>query len=183
MTPADRASDRARRMLALTPLSDDDVRRLDGMHDWPPEEPRPFNARAILAITLATWAVIGLLAGAAMATEATAGAGAQAVAIIGGGGSGGGTQTIRTTPDAIAPGIYPSAPCIVAYSGGASVTGFGLSVGGGATDIVCQASNLAAIAHQIGRQDVADVAIEVALAELMEAVTPRKLAFEQEFPK
>jgi hypothetical protein len=132
-----------------------------------------FTHRTGKAIALATMTLTAsaLYACAAMAQETTAASGAQAVAIVGGSG-GGGTTTIRNTPDANAPGIIPTAPCIAVYSGGVSVAGFGAALGGGMTDVVCQASNLAAIAHQIGRQDVADVAIEVALSELLESVTP-----------
>jgi hypothetical protein len=108
----------------------------------------------------------------AQAQEAQAGAGAQAVAIVGGGG-GGGTQRVHTTPDAIAPGIVPTAPCIAVYSAGVSITGFGAALGGGVTDHICQGANLAAVAAQVGRQDIADVALEIALGLYIDATTPR----------
>lgn len=129
------------------------------------------TARTIMAACAAFIACAGA---AAQAQEAQAGAGAQAVAIVGGGG-GGGTQRVHTTPDAIAPGIVPTAPCIAVYSAGVSVTGFAAALGGGVTDHICQGANLAAIAFQVGRQDVADMALDIALNLYIEATTPRAI--------
>ncbi len=123
-----------------------------------------------------------LYACASLAQETTAASGSQAIAIVGGSG-GGGTTTIRNTPDPTAPAIIPTAPCIAVYSAGVSVAGFGGALGGGVTDHICQGANLAAIAHQIGRQDVADVALEIALGLYVEATTPRAVPTQQEFPE
>jgi hypothetical protein len=125
-------------------------------------------------IICAASAALTLYACASLAQETTAASGSQAIAIVGGSGSGG-TTTIRNTPDANAPGIIPTAPCIAVYSAGVSVAGFGGALGGGVTDHICQGANLAAIAHQIGRQDVADVALEIALNLYVEATTPQRL--------
>ena len=86
--------------------------------------------------------------------------------------------TISTGDDRAAAGAYaatvfPTAPCVIPASGGVQGVTFGVSIAGGITDLVCQGVTLATGAHQIGRQDIADVAMEAALAEYLDAVTPR----------
>lgn len=131
-----------------------------------------------LALCAASAALVLYACASLAQPTAAAGAGAQAIAIVGGASSGD-TQRVHTTPDAIAPGIIPSAPCIAVYSGGASVTGFGIAIGGGQTDQVCQGGNLAAVAAGVFQAtgsefaaDVADIALERALTIYLDESQP-----------
>lgn len=89
----------------------------------------------------------------------------------------------RAAAGAYAATVFPTAPCVIPASGGVQGITFGLSLAGGITDLVCQGVTLATGAHQIGRQDIADVAMEAALAEYLNAVTPQRVQAQQEFPK
>ena len=122
--------------------------------------------------------ILALLASSPVAAQTVeSGAASQAIAIVGGGG--GGSQRVHTTPDAIAPAIYPSAPCIAVYSGGVSVTGFGAAIGGGITDQVCQGGNLAATAAGVAQMtgslraaQIADEALQMAFDLYRSEVQP-----------
>lgn len=121
--------------------------------------------------TLVSVAILSLLAFSASAQQQEVNAGASAgvsnLVQIGGSGGSGGSTRIHTTPDAIAAGIIPSAPCIVSHSAAAGFTGFGLSVGSGTTDFVCQGANLAAIAAQVHQSTGLEVAREIAASSLI----------------
>jgi hypothetical protein len=64
--------------------------------------------------------------------------------------------TIRNTPDAYAPPVTGGTnPCTQGLSGGGSVAGFGLAVGGTWSDPNCERRNLSALLHNQGQQALA----------------------------
>ncbi len=67
-----------------------------------------------------------------------------------------GSQTIRNTPDAVAPALYGGTnPCSVGVSGGLGLPGFGTSAGGTWSDRGCERRNGAVILFQANMPDVA----------------------------
>jgi hypothetical protein len=67
-----------------------------------------------------------------------------------------GSQTIRNTPDAVAPALYGGTnPCSVGVSGGLGLPGFGISAGGTWSDRGCERRNGAVILFQANMPDVA----------------------------
>jgi hypothetical protein len=85
--------------------------------------------------------------------------------------SGGGnyTQTLRNTPEVIAPSIVGGNPCTVGASGGVSLPGFGLAVGGSWEGKGCERRQLAALLYNMGHDrtdgtaqiQLQDAAVEV----------------------
>lgn len=68
----------------------------------------------------------------------------------------GGTYTVRNTPDAYAPPITGGTnPCVVGYSGGGAVAGFGLALGFSRNDRGCELRNISALLHNQGQHAVA----------------------------
>jgi hypothetical protein len=67
----------------------------------------------------------------------------------------GGTQTIRNTPEIIAPNISGGNPCLVGISGGGAGPGIGVTIGIGYSDHSCERRNEAALLSNIGQRDVA----------------------------
>jgi len=64
--------------------------------------------------------------------------------------------TIRNTPDAYAPAVTGGTnPCTNGVSGGGSVAGFGLALGGSWSDPNCERRNLSALLHNQGQQALA----------------------------
>jgi hypothetical protein len=64
--------------------------------------------------------------------------------------------TIRNTPDAYAPAITGGTnPCQQGISGGGSVAGFGLALGGSWSDPNCERRNLSALLHNQGQPALA----------------------------
>jgi len=64
--------------------------------------------------------------------------------------------TIRNTPDAYAPAITGGTnPCQQGVSGGGSVAGFGLALGGSWSDPNCERRNLSALLHNQGQPQLA----------------------------
>lgn len=64
--------------------------------------------------------------------------------------------TIRNTPDAYAPAITGGTnPCTNGVSGGGSVAGFGLALGGSWSDPNCERRNLSALLHNQGQPELA----------------------------
>jgi hypothetical protein len=63
--------------------------------------------------------------------------------------------TITNTPDAYAPISAPTSPCRVAYSGGGSGPGFGISIGASALDEGCDTREDARLLHNMGLQNEA----------------------------
>jgi hypothetical protein len=64
--------------------------------------------------------------------------------------------TIRNTPDAYAPAITGGTnPCTNGVSGGGSVAGFGLALGGSWSDPNCERRNLSALLHNQGQPQLA----------------------------
>jgi hypothetical protein len=60
--------------------------------------------------------------------------------------------TIRNTPDAYAPPVTGGTnPCARGASGGGSVAGFGLAIGGSWSDPECERRNLSALLHNQGQ--------------------------------
>lgn len=70
--------------------------------------------------------------------------------------SGSFTQTLRNTPEIVAPNVVGGANgCAVGVSGGVSVAGFGVTTGAGWSDPDCERRNLAALAYNTGDHDLA----------------------------
>jgi hypothetical protein len=67
----------------------------------------------------------------------------------------GGTQTIRNTPEIVAPNISGGNPCLVGISGGGAGPGIGITFGVGYSDRGCERRNSAALLSNIGERDVA----------------------------
>ena len=67
----------------------------------------------------------------------------------------GGTQTIRNTPEIVAPNISGGNPCLVGISAGGSGPGFGLTFGIGYADKGCERRNSAALLNNIGERTAA----------------------------
>ena len=67
----------------------------------------------------------------------------------------GGTQTLRNTPEIIAPNISGGNPCLVGISGGGAGPGIGITFGVGYSDKGCERRNSAALLSNIGQRDVA----------------------------
>lgn len=64
--------------------------------------------------------------------------------------------TIRNTPDAYAPAVTGGTnPCTQGLSGGGSVAGFGVALGGSWSDPNCERRNLSALLHNQGQQALA----------------------------
>jgi hypothetical protein len=67
----------------------------------------------------------------------------------------GGTQTLRNTPEIIAPNISGGNPCLVGISGGGAGPGIGITLGIGYSDKGCERRNSAALLSNIGEKAVA----------------------------
>ena len=67
----------------------------------------------------------------------------------------GGTQTIRNTPEIVAPNIAGGNPCLVGISGGGAGPGIGITLGIGYSDKGCERRNSAALLSNMGEKDVA----------------------------
>jgi hypothetical protein len=63
------------------------------------------------------------------------------------------TSTVRTAPQVFAPSMQPTTPCTSIISGGASVVGFGLSIGGSYEDKECTRREFARVLAQMGYPD------------------------------
>src|SRR6202020_3656205 len=61
----------------------------------------------------------------------------------------GGSYTIRNTPEVIAPSVVGGNPCSVGASGGVSLPGFGLAVGGSWEGKGCERRQLAALLYNM----------------------------------
>lgn len=66
-----------------------------------------------------------------------------------------GTQTLRNTPEIVAPNISGGNPCLVGISGGGAGPGIGITFGVGYSDRGCERRNEAALLSNIGERDVA----------------------------
>jgi hypothetical protein len=60
---------------------------------------------------------------------------------------------ISTAPAIFAPAMQPTAPCTTAMTGGVSVVGFGLSLGGNLEDKECTRREFARVLAQMGHSD------------------------------
>jgi hypothetical protein len=60
---------------------------------------------------------------------------------------------ISTAPAIFAPAMSPTAPCMAIMSGGVSVVGFGLTLGGGLEDKECTRREFARVLAQMGHAD------------------------------
>jgi hypothetical protein len=67
----------------------------------------------------------------------------------------GGGYTVRNTPEVIAPSIVGGNPCSVGASGGISMPGFGLALGGTWADRACERRQQAALLFNMGEPKVA----------------------------
>jgi hypothetical protein len=67
----------------------------------------------------------------------------------------GGGYTVRNTPEVIAPSIVGGNPCAVGASGGLSLPGFGIALGGTWADRACERRQQAALLFNMGEQKVA----------------------------
>jgi hypothetical protein len=130
--------------------------------------------------SLLIWAGMMALARGALSQTAIAGAGSSSSSVAGAGAQSGSaaiinqtwnapnrvdqtltyagrySSTIRNTPDAHGPVITGGAnPCIVGASAGGAVAGFGISLGATFNDRGCERRNLAVLAHQMGRPELA----------------------------
>ena len=63
------------------------------------------------------------------------------------------TSTIRNSPQVFAPAMQPTTPCTSVMSGGMSVVGFGLSLGGSYEDKECTRREFARVLAQMGYPD------------------------------
>jgi hypothetical protein len=66
-----------------------------------------------------------------------------------------GSQTLRNTPEIVAPNISGGNPCLVGISGGGAGPGIGITFGVGYSDRGCERRNSAALLSNIGERDVA----------------------------
>ncbi len=66
-----------------------------------------------------------------------------------------GSYTIRNTPEVIAPSVVGGNPCAVGASGGVSLPGFGLALGGTWADKACERRQQAALLFNMGENKVA----------------------------
>jgi hypothetical protein len=73
----------------------------------------------------------------------------------GGGVNYGGSYTVRNTPEVIAPSVVGGNPCSVGASGGVSMPGFGISLGGTWADKACERRQQAALMFNMGEAKVA----------------------------
>lgn len=62
-------------------------------------------------------------------------------------------EDVRQAPNVFAPPIYPTVSCFKGASGGFSVPGGGLSLGGGRIDPNCESREEIRLAHEMGLQD------------------------------
>jgi hypothetical protein len=67
----------------------------------------------------------------------------------------GGSYTVRNTPEVIAPSVVGGNPCSVGASGGVSMPGFGISLGGTWADKACERRQEAALMFNMGETKVA----------------------------
>jgi hypothetical protein len=67
----------------------------------------------------------------------------------------GGSYTIRNTPEVIPPSVVGGNPCAVGASGGLSLPGFGVALGGTWADKACERRQQAALLFNMGEQKVA----------------------------
>ena len=67
----------------------------------------------------------------------------------------GGSYTIRNTPEVIAPSVVGGNPCSVGASGGVSLPGFGVTLGGTWADKACERRQEAALLFNMGENKVA----------------------------
>jgi hypothetical protein len=67
----------------------------------------------------------------------------------------GGSYTIRNTPEVIAPSVVGGNPCSVGASGGISLPGFGVALGGTWADKACERRQQAALLFNMGENKVA----------------------------
>jgi hypothetical protein len=67
----------------------------------------------------------------------------------------GGSYTVRNTPEVIAPSVVGGNPCSVGASGGVSMPGFGISLGGTWADKACERRQQAALLFNMGEQSIA----------------------------
>jgi hypothetical protein len=67
----------------------------------------------------------------------------------------GGSYTIRNTPEVIAPSVVGGNPCSVGASGGVSLPGFGVALGGTWADKACERRQEAALLFNMGENKVA----------------------------
>jgi hypothetical protein len=67
----------------------------------------------------------------------------------------GGSYTIRNTPEVIAPSVVGGNPCPVGASGGVSLPGFGVALGGTWADKACERRQEAALLFNMGENKVA----------------------------
>ncbi len=66
-----------------------------------------------------------------------------------------GNYTVRSNPDVNAPAIWANNPCVVSFSGGVSVVGFGASIGAGIEDRDCTRRANAQQLTAMGQPEVA----------------------------
>jgi hypothetical protein len=62
---------------------------------------------------------------------------------------------VRNTPEVIAPSVVGGNPCAVGASGGLSLPGFGIALGGTWADKACERRQQAALLFNMGEQKVA----------------------------
>jgi hypothetical protein len=67
----------------------------------------------------------------------------------------GGSYTTRNTPEMIPPSVVGGNPCSVGASGGVSLPGFGVALGGTWADKACERRQQAALLYNMGEQKVA----------------------------
>jgi hypothetical protein len=67
----------------------------------------------------------------------------------------GGSYTVRNTPELIPPSVVGGNPCSVGASGGVSLPGFGVALGGTWADRACERRQQAALLFNMGEQKVA----------------------------
>jgi hypothetical protein len=63
------------------------------------------------------------------------------------------TTTVRNSPQVFAPSMQPTTPCTSVVSGGMSVVGFGMSLGGSYEDKECTRREFARVLAQMGYSD------------------------------